>query len=47
MPSLRGRNTITLFAPVAQWTERQPSKLSVVGSIPARGAPNRGEMPEI
>lgn len=25
-------------APVAQWTEQQPSKLLVVGSIPSRGA---------
>ena len=27
LSSLHGRNTITLFAPVAQWTERRPSKL--------------------
>jgi hypothetical protein len=27
-----------LPAPVAQWTEQQPSKLLVVGSNPARGA---------
>ena len=26
------------FAPVAQWTEHQPSKLLVVGSNPAGGA---------
>ena len=29
---------MSLTAPVAQWTEHQPSKLLVVGSNPARGA---------
>ena len=27
-----------MLAPVAQWTEQQPSKLLIVGSNPARGA---------
>jgi HSP20 family protein len=38
LPLFQGRNTIGLPAPVAQWTEHQPSKLLVVGSNPARGA---------
>lgn len=25
------------YAPVAQWTEQQPSKLSATGSSPVRG----------
>ena len=44
MPPLEGSNTIGLFAPVAQWTEHQPSKLLDVGSIPARGARSRGDI---
>lgn len=38
LPLFQCRNTIRLPAPVAQWTEHQPSKLLVVGSNPARGA---------
>jgi hypothetical protein len=29
---------IAINAPVAQWRERQPSKLKVMGSSPVRGA---------
>ena len=38
MPLFQGRTTIGLSAPVAQWRERQPSKLWVVSSNLARGA---------
>lgn len=45
MPPFQGSNTIGYPAPVAQWTEHQPSKLLVVSSNLARGAKYRGKTP--